>query len=130
MNGGIFFGLSNFSLKRTAKQAVGFYIVYLVLLIVLAVVVGLVAGAVLNASNSSITNSFASSFSFGIGLGAVISVVCIIILGILILKGKKSYKNPVSIICVLIAIVLGVFGGALLGLIPLAYLTTRKNGPN
>jgi quinol-cytochrome oxidoreductase complex cytochrome b subunit len=114
-----------FSLQRTPKQAVGFYATYLVLVFVLGGVIAALAGVVLVfSSGGTATNT--SVFNTGLIIGFTVSVVYITVLGILTLLKKKSFVDPLYIICVIGAIVLTMFVGGFLGLIPIAYLTTRK----
>ena len=104
--------LTDFTHKRTPKEAIGFYLAYFLL----NLIIGAALGIVLNQgfSNSSVAGTY----------GAVLTQL---ILGALILKSRKLFKSFLYIILVILALPLSYIGGGLLGLIPLAYLTTRNS---
>jgi len=102
--------LVDFDYKRTTKEALGFYLAYLLLNFVVGAVIGTLA-----------QQDFSTSWTLG-SYGAVVTQF---ILGILIIRNRNLYKNFVYIILVLLSVGLSYWGGGLLGLIPLAYLTTR-----
>lgn len=122
---GMFDGVTDFSMKKTTKQAAGFYIVYLLIIVVLSMIGGLVSSINLAAANPNATTS--SAFNAGVRIGTIIAILFVIILEVLILKGKGTFKDIISIVVALLAIILAFLGGSLLGLIPVAYLTTRES---
>lgn len=103
--------LTDFEYKRNPTEAVGFYIAYLLMVML----VGGVAGGL-----------FASDFSTGLQVGSYSAIVMHLILSGLLLHGKNRYKSLINIALALVAILLSSLGGGLFGLIPLAYLSTRK----
>lgn len=102
---------------RTAVQAVGFYIAYLVLLVLVAALIGGIAGML-------IPNL--SSFAAGARVGAVVAIIACVIIALLILKRKKLLGNFGLILLAVLTGFLAMVGGGLLGLIVPAYLTTVK----
>lgn len=108
--------LSDFSYRRTKTQALGFYLAYLLLGMVVA---GLSSG--LLASVFLIDQS--QAFEFGLQVGQVVIIFYTLALGGLLMRQKKLITFS-SVLLVLVAGVLSIVGGGLLGLIPLAVLTT------
>jgi len=102
--------LTDFSYKRTTQQAIGFYIAYFVATILVAMI---------------LSGIFASDFSGGAKIGSQLAIVVSLVLGFYVIQQKKLTKNFNYILLVILAGVLSLFGGALLGLIPVAYLTTK-----
>jgi len=113
----MFKNLTNFVYKRNVKEAIGFYIAYLVLVILVAMVLGgifeLVTGD--------------ESFEFGLRIGNVVAIIASVGLFFLILKKKNLMGRFGYIILGLISGLLAFYGGGLLGLIPVAFLTTRES---
>lgn len=114
----MFSNLVNFGFKRNFIQAVGFYIAYLVLTILVAVLLAAVIGMATGNSES---------FEFGLMIGNVSAILVILGLSYLILDEKNLLRSFPFILLSLIAGVLAYFGGGMLGLIPIAYLTTRES---
>ncbi len=112
----MFNNLINFAYKRNTKEAVGFYIAYLVLIILTAVLLAGVLGSVTGNSDN---------FNFGVRIGGITAAVACFVLSMMIVKSKKLTVNFLYIALVLLSGILALFGGALIGLIPTAYLSTR-----
>ena len=104
----------NLSLKKTIGQAVGLYFFGLLVVFLANFIVGSIAGTL-----------FGASFNDGLMLGAAVSIAVCPLLAFWILK-LKSLLTPLNIVLALVAGVLALFGGALLGLIPSAYLVTLQ----
>ena len=119
----MFTHLTDFKFRRTTKQAVGFYIVYLMGTVLLA---GLISYIYMSMSGQSFSPED-ESFSAGARVGSKVVMVIVLILSILILNAKKLTHNSRSIIIVLIAVAFTFVGGGLLGFIPVAYLTTLES---
>ncbi|MEK9180762.1 MAG: hypothetical protein AAB871_00835, partial [Patescibacteria group bacterium] len=68
-----------------------------------------------------------NAYNLGVRVGQIVAIICSLILGFTILKSKELLSNFLYILLVLLAAVLAYFGGALLGLLPIAYLTTLKS---
>jgi len=105
---------------RSAKQAIGFYILWLILIVSLA---GLVSAAFFPFFSNETSN-----FEAGLGLkiGASFAIIADTMLAFWVLKSKKAFTF-FNVLLAILAGVLSIFGGALLGLIPVAYLTTRSS---
>lgn len=108
----MFTKLFDLRLKRTAKQAFGFYVVYLLLLLLVGMLLGGIAGIILGLS-----------FQAGVKFGQLMAIIVCLVISFVILNYKKSL-SPVNVILALLAGILAMLGGGLLGLIPVAYLTT------
>jgi hypothetical protein len=96
--------------QRTTEQAIGFYLAYLLFTILVAAIIG---GLIMQDIEGSVL----------IGLRAA-AIFCLA-LSFLILYKKNQFNLPMVLIALssgLAAMVLG----SLLGLVPVAYLTTRK----
>lgn len=119
--------LTDFAYKRNVKEAIGFYLAFLFLIILLA---GLLAGLI------GLLAGQEESFKLGLRIGNIVAIVVIIGISILILKNKNLLGDFGYIILILLSGLLAYFGGGLLGLIPIAFLTTREsqesliNGPS
>lgn len=105
--------LSNFEYQRSAKQAIGFYLAYLVFIIILAGAFGALLGV-----------SGGSHGSVSIVAGNLVAMILTGYLGFAIWRQK--HLEPAMLGLVALAVVLGLLGGGILGLIPVAYLTTRS----
>jgi len=102
----MFKDLTKFGTHRTTNQAIGFYIAYLIATMLVAMIAAGLFGA--GASNSD-------AFATGVRIGSAVAI--------LVSVGGGEFKN---ILIGLLAGILAYFGGGLLGLIPVAYLTTVK----
>lgn len=117
----MFSNLADFSQVRSTKQALGFYLAYLVLGFILGAVAGAL-GSTLFAKGGSVSEVYEAAVKSGL----VVAIAYPIVVSFMIVKAKKLTKNFTYILLTVLAGVLGYFGGALLGLIPAAYLSTRK----
>ena len=118
--------LTDFSYKRNKKEAFGFYLAYFFL----ALIIGACMGAVLNVSSTPMT--FEEGLNAGmdsIVLPAVI-MLYIAIISVLVLIKRKLHHKFVYLILAGVACLLSVFGGALLGLIIPAIMTTKGSHSN
>lgn len=105
-----------FELKffRTPSQAIGFYITHFIFVICIAFSIGVIVGRVFP--------NF--SWDSGVTLGTIFSSIYVFIIGIKIVSLKKLSSSYYFL--VIFSACLAIFGGALLGLIPTAFMTTRK----
>jgi hypothetical protein len=100
---------------------VGFYVFYLLIFLIIGAICAIVLA------------HGAQDFEQGllVVLGNPLFFVILIFmtcgLSVCILRAKKLYKNPLYILLVLVTAVITFMGGLLVGLIPVAFLTTRKN---
>jgi hypothetical protein len=109
--------LTDLKYKRDTKQAFGFYVAYLIGIILLA----MVSAAVLGVATGNQDN-----FQFGLRVGTFVAILSCLGLSFAILQKKKLLQNFGFILLALVSGVLALFGGAIVGLIPVAYFTTRK----
>jgi hypothetical protein len=117
----MFKNLSDFSYQRSTKEAIGFYISYLVILILIASVLGGILSIL------SGTQGFNAGYALGFRVGQFVAIAGVLALSFMLLKSKNALKDIRFILILLVSGVLAIFGGALLGLIPVAYLTTQKS---
>ena len=110
--------LTDFAHKRTALEAIGFYLAYLVLGILLGVLFAVIFGILAGVTQEK-------AYDTGVLTGSVVALVFSIGLPIMILQQKKQLNNFGYILLIALAGVLAVFAGCLAGLIPAAFLTTR-----
>ena len=107
--------LSNLAYQRTAIEAVGFYIAYLLLCILLGGVGGGIAGL------------FADDpFQAGLVVGSIIGVVFCSTLALAVAIQKRVLNDFVSWILIVLAVLLAILLGGIGGLIPIAVLSTRS----
>jgi len=118
----MFKNLIVFGHERTPLQALGFYIVYLVLLLVFAGLIGGIVGLFMG-----LFADVSHPFQTGVTLGTILAVVSCIALSLLILYEKKLLNNFLYILLVVLSGLMALFLGGLAGLIPVAFLTTRKS---
>lgn len=109
----MFKNLTNFAHKRNGWEVLGFYLAYLLLIIVVALLLG-AAVALLD---------FDTEVAFR--LGNAFAIIICLVLSFMVLKQKKLTGNFGLILVALLSGVLAFIGGGILGLIPVAFLTTR-----
>lgn len=107
--------LTDFSYKRTRKQAVGFYLGYLILIIIVGALVGGMVGLAFGDE----------SFELGLRVGNFIAVLIVLGVSFAILNKKKLMNNFGLILLALASGLFAYLGGGLLGLLPAAYLSTK-----
>lgn len=120
----MFSNLTDLSFKRSAIQAVGFYIAYLVLTVVL----GGLAGGVFSILTSDLT--VAGSYLSGVRIGAVLAVVVSTSLAFVVVSKKQRLSNFLYLILIVLSGILALLAGGLAGLIIPAFLTTRASMAN
>jgi len=103
--------IMNFNYQRSAKQAFGWYLMY--------VLVGVVIGGV----SAYLAGVFTPGFEQGYNVGRFSAVPFNILLGVLLIWHRK--KDAPNLLLVLAGAILSAFAGALGGLIPLAFLSNR-----
>ncbi|MBU0569816.1 hypothetical protein KKB40_03470 [Patescibacteria group bacterium] len=84
----------------------------------------MVVGAIFAGVGVLVTQN--DTFDFGLRIGNIIAIIISIGLSFLILKEKKLLSNFGFILLALLSGLLALFIGGLGGLIPAAFLTTRK----
>jgi hypothetical protein len=110
---GMFHDLMNFAYKRSALQALGWYLMFFIfgLLVIVAVTQAIVLA----------TSDF--GFDTGLRLGNFVAIPYTAVLGGLLLWYRP--KTALNVILLLSGVALASFLGLVLGLLPLAILTTR-----
>lgn len=116
----MFSHLTDFGYRRTTKQALGFYLAYFVLFLLLAGVVG--AFVALTTANQE------NIIELSTRMGILTAVVACTALAIAVVVKKHLAGHFPSLLIAIASGVCALFGGALLGLLPVAYLTTRPAG--
>ena len=112
--------LFDFKLKRSFLQAVGFYFFYLFLLLFTTTILGGFIGII------SKIGFFGMSSQSGFYIGNAVAILFCIILSFVILNKKIAY-TPINVSIALLAGFLSIFGGGILGLLPILYLTMIEN---
>jgi hypothetical protein len=107
--------LTNFSYQRTAPQALGWYLIFLLFGVLLAGI----AGGLLGTGASS----FYEGFERGSEAGWLVSTFYTAALAVVLLRSR--WKSALNVFLALAGVTLGLLVGSLGGLIPLAVLTTR-----
>lgn len=110
--------IRNLSYRRNSSEAVVFYLVYLLV------------GIVVSALGAGIITSIISNSDkeFFLKISSLIIVVFVFNLGFMLLGAKKMTEESKYVVTVVTASFLAYFGGGLLGLVLIAYLTTKGQG--
>lgn len=117
----MFKGLFAYEKQRSGREAVGFYLFYWVLGVVI-VTAGLFMGG---------GGSFQEGFAENLWIGPYFfAMVLCLTLAFLVLGKKNKLRNPRLVIVALLSGAGAFLLGALMGLIPVAYLTTASAGTN
>lgn len=112
--------LTNFSHKRNWKEAVGFYLAYLLV----GLILGAIGGGLVGIQSDATT--FNEGFNASLEIGAIIGTIYSLAITFAILIKRKLYKNFGLIVLALLSGLLAVFGGLLFALLIPAFLTTRR----
>ena len=109
----------DFSLTRTTKQAVGFYIAHLVIVLIGAGILGFLSALIYPPSDKT------AGFTEGYRIGNALVMVYVTIVSFVLLKKKNLLGNFKFILLALASIAASALGGAILGMIIPAVLTKR-----
>jgi hypothetical protein len=120
-NRAMFKHLTNFGYERNKKEALGFYLAYLILFVLIGAMVVVIIGVATN----TVPTNFSDTFTKGEEVGAAIVGLGSATLSILILSAKKESRYG-FVLLALISGVLCLFGGGLFGFIIPAYFTTLR----
>jgi len=112
----MFKNITDFGFQRNWKQAIGFYLAYFLLIVLTAAFVGAL-GAVVQGGNCQIA---------GYHSGIFVAVIGTLLINFMVLEKKNQLNNYGYLLLLILSGMLAIFGGALIGLIPAAYFTTRK----
>lgn len=108
--------LLDLAYRRTAVQAIGFYLVYLI--------AGIAGGAMLGFMAGLISGG-ADSFETGLTVGIIFAVVACPTLAFAVLYAKGLIRNIGYLLVAVLCVPGAYLGGFLLGLMLVAFLTTR-----
>lgn len=111
--------LNDFSYQRSTKEAIGFYLAYLLLIVLVSIGLSIPA-SIIFAGNEM------EAYRVGSMVGIITAISISMGTSILIIREKKLTKNTGLLLLVPLAGVLAFLAGGLGGLIPSAYLSTRK----
>lgn len=114
----MFNNLTNFSYKRNFKEAIGFYIFWLIFILVVGGLLAIVLSIITGQTDKE------AAREFGFKVGVVMAILTNLTISFLILR-KKNLFGISYIILALLSGVLASVGGGLLGLIPTTYLSTK-----
>ena len=110
-----------FEKVRTPKEAIGFYLAFLLLL-------GLSGGVLaFFAVPQAPSMSFQESIQAGALVGQYFAVISCLILSFVVLYKKRKLQSFGLLLVLVLSGFCAIFLGALLGLIPTAYLTTLES---
>ncbi len=119
-----------FGVKRTVKQAFVFYLAYLLLMSLVGIILSMIIVQFLPTNCVDFKTCFEEGYEQSSPIvntiGLILSIIAPLLLSFLILKEKKLLSNFKYILLALLSGIMGIFGFAI-GLIPVAYLTTRKS---
>ena len=104
-----------FEKQRSKKQAFGFYLANLLLVVILGGMVGGITGLLGGDIESAVKS-----------VTYLVFIFCVILSFSILYKKSKLNDFGLLIIALLSGVGVLIGGGALLGLIPAAYLTTKK----
>lgn len=132
--------LLDFAYKRNVKQAIGFYIVFLIIAILLAAIsmplvdatdlsneelVVLLEQYKESGGDTPMPEELANYFEKMTGFSAIFSSIFAAILGVAIAWQKRIFNEVRILGAVIVIIIIHYLAGPMLGLIPMAWLTTR-----
>jgi len=109
--------LMSFSYQRTALQAFGWYLIFLIM----GFILGAIVGALLAAGRAPVVQTFNGAFL----IGQIIIIPYHVILAVALLWSRR--KSALNVLLAIVGVLLSALLGALGGLIPLAVLTTRPS---
>src|SRR5689334_567476 len=114
--------LTDFGYQRTPLEAIGFYLTYFVL--------GVIASGALGAvfAVGSGANGFDEGMQAGLMVGPVFAVVLTAALSFVVLRAKGLLGHVGYLLVGLVGVAGAVVAGMLLGLVVVAFLTTRPAG--
>lgn len=111
----MFSRLFDLAYQRTGLQAFGMYLAYGIINILVAFAAGMIL---------SLVNPIAT-FEDGVFVGTVVVIIsCLLVSGLMV--HKKRIVDVKSVAFVILAGLLAGIGGTLLGMIPVAYLSTQR----
>jgi hypothetical protein len=113
--------LGDFGHQRTPVQAIGFYLVYLFTGLILSGLVGALFAFATGA------NGFDEGMAAGLKIGPVFAILLSGALAFMILRAKGLFRDAITLIAAALSLVGAAGLGLLLGLLFVAFLTTRPS---
>jgi hypothetical protein len=114
--------LTDFAYQRTKKQAFGFYIAYFALIVAIGGLIGFFIAAISPSQKDTGGTIFSVVYS--------LTILAPFLLALTVAFSKRIYTQVFVVLLIVLSGVFGSIAGAMLGLIPVAYLTTRENKNN
>ncbi len=108
--------LTDFGYVRSRKEAIGFYIAYLLLIAIAAAIIGAIVAIFI----------YEDAFDVGVKLGTIVGIISSITLSYKILTAKNLTGNIWLLLLALIGGLLQTLAGGVASLIVPAYLSTLK----
>ena len=111
--------MADFGYVRNAKQAIGFYFVYLITILVSYILLLLTLRTLLPlfdySSNAAV-------------IGAVSSAGICVLLAVLVTRDRYALRQFSSIVLIILTLLVALYGKLAAGLVLVAYMTTRRGG--
>lgn len=117
----MFKNITDFSLKRTNIQALGFYISWVLFILILAIFLASLIEVLLG-SDAMDKGRF---FDIGMRMGVITAIFVSVVSTFLVIKAKNKLKDFSSLIFIILSGILAFLGGAILGMIIPSVLTTK-----
>ena len=111
----MFYNLTDLPYRRTPLQALGFYIAYFSIGLIVIVVLGYVLALI----------GIIESYDDGFAVGNIGAILISTLLAYFVAKSKYLLGSFLIIFLIILSGLLAIIGGLLLGLIPVAYITTK-----
>jgi hypothetical protein len=120
----MFGNLFNYSIKRNKIEAFGFYVTYTFGIMLLAVIIPSIFPNLFN--SSAHPQTYGEGYDIGVQQGMRIAAISCAILSQIVIASKGLNRWSFKYISItLLSSILGFVGGALLGVIPIAWMTTK-----
>ena len=112
--------LTDLAHVRNFKEAVGFYLAYILVGLLVSMVCAMIVIAAIGADADN-------AYTLGFRCGSTAMMAYVIVLALLVARSKKLFRSFGCILLVLLSGILAMFG-IFVGLLPVAYLTTKPVG--
>jgi hypothetical protein len=120
----MFSNLFNFGFQRSGKQAVGFYIFYLIIFLIVGAIANVAASVFIVGANTGSQGVATNQLIvFATYSSTAISIVLLLIIGLSQLSAKKIFNSGKGWVVFILSLLFYYFS-PLLGLIGLAFLST------
>lgn len=123
----MFDGLFDFGMKRNWRQAIGFYLFYVLVFIIIGMIYGGLFFSVPEVHGFHEAFEISRQKAHSDYILRFLKFIMPFVLSVFVLKEKKLYRNPMAVLLVLVAMALSILG-AIFTMVPIAVLTTRESG--